>query len=212
MTPLCIADESGAPPHAGRRHDGGGVPEVARGDRWRRRIGSAEAVTRQRPATRERQPRDHGGEGAAMGFGRPEGHEHGGRPRAAGGRPPGGHARRAAEDAEVALRALVGSGHTKVPRSAAMRARDIAQPDDADLAEAERVIDARLAAARARPRPAPGGRRGQPGQAPLPAEPARPVGQAGRPGGPRRPSRPATQTAGGAGAPDGTAGSSPVRS
>jgi hypothetical protein len=142
----------------------------------------------------------------------PAGQEAGAEPRD-GHRRPGGRWRRAGDDGG-SLRGLLGTGRSKVSLSSAMRARDIARPDAAELAEAERLLERRVAADRARatrsedraapsrmwrrsPRPAPpGAARGTDRSEPTAGQP--------RPAGP--------QTAGGAGAPDGTGGSSPVRS
>jgi hypothetical protein len=93
-----------------------------------------------------------------------------------------------------ALRGLVGAGRTRLSLSAAMRARDVARPDADDLAEAERVVAARLEG-----RSGGGGLRGWPG----PRGARRPAAE------PRANPR---QTAGGAGGVEGTGGSSPVRS
>jgi hypothetical protein len=44
------------------------------------------------------------------------------------------------DNGDSTLRNLVGAGRSKVSRSAAMRARDVARPSEADLAEAERTV------------------------------------------------------------------------
>ena len=67
-----------------------------------------------------------------------------------GGRTTAGRWRRAGEDGDGALRGLLGAGRSKISRSAALRARDVAQPSAEDLAEAERVIGDRIATDRAR--------------------------------------------------------------
>jgi hypothetical protein len=51
---------------------------------------------------------------------------------------------------DATLRGLVGAGRSRLTPTVAMRARDVAQPDEADLAAAERELVIR----RARPRPA----------------------------------------------------------
>jgi len=56
----------------------------------------------------------------------------------------GGQLRRNGDDGDSALRGLVGPGRSKISLSAAMRARDIAQPTADEIAEAERVIAERL--------------------------------------------------------------------
>ncbi|MCM3885639.1 hypothetical protein [Frankia sp. R82] len=57
-------------------------------------------------------------------------------------------------DPDGPMRGLVGSGPTRLPPTIAMRARDVAQPTDEDLAEAERTLVLRPAR-RAADRPAP---------------------------------------------------------
>ncbi len=132
-------------------------------------------------------------------------------------------------DGDGALRGLVGAGRSKLSPSAAMRARDVAHPDAEDLAQAERLIAERLrgragadrpgldraasdGARTARPggRPSPGWliRRGQPAPRDRPTSRDRPAPRDQ----PMPPGPASGQTAGGAGAPEGTGGSSPVRS
>jgi hypothetical protein len=45
-----------------------------------------------------------------------------------------------ADNGDSTLRNLVGGGRSRVSRSAAMRARDVARPTEDDLAEAERTV------------------------------------------------------------------------
>ncbi|ONH33091.1 hypothetical protein BL253_02615 [Pseudofrankia asymbiotica] len=124
-------------------------------------------------------------------------------PRESRARPTGGRGRRPGDDNDGALRGLVGAGRSKLSLSAAMRARDVARPDADDVARAERAIAERFQARSGADRPAPDRDRAS-------ADRASPARLSGRPS----PSWAARrgQTAGGAGAPEGTGGSSPVRS
>ncbi|CAO5170126.1 conserved hypothetical protein [Frankia sp. AiPs1] len=74
-----------------------------------------------------------------------------------------------AGDLDAALRGLVGAGSTHLPAAVAMRARDVAPPTDADLAEAERTLALRPA----RPASRPGG-----GGQPRPGRQAQEAGDA----------------------------------
>ncbi|MCK9876328.1 hypothetical protein MXD59_11165 [Frankia sp. Ag45/Mut15] len=100
-----------------------------------------------------------------------------------GGTSGSGGSRGGAADPDAPLRGLVGSGRTHLPPLVAMRARDVAQPTDEDLAEAERTLVLR--------------------------PPGRVANRALRPGEQARP-EPRVQDAGDAAS--GTAGISPVRS
>ncbi|WP_163548135.1 hypothetical protein [Candidatus Frankia nodulisporulans] len=100
-----------------------------------------------------------------------------------GGTSGSGDSRGGAADPDAPLRGLVGSGRTHLPPLVAMRARDVAQPTDEDLAEAEHTLVLR--------------------------PPGRVANRALRPGEPARPER-TVQDAGDAAS--GTAGISPVRS
>ncbi len=60
-------------------------------------------------------------------------------------------------DSKDGLGGLVGGGPSKVGVDAAMRARDVARPSEADLAAAERDLVIRHAAARIESRPLPQG-------------------------------------------------------
>jgi hypothetical protein len=88
-----------------------------------------------------------------------------GRPRRPAARPTE-RGRPRAEPGESGLRGLIGSGRSRVSRDAAMRARDVAHPTDADLAAADRTLVIRR-------RPGP-----PPERSPLPAV----LGGPGRPG------------------------------
>jgi hypothetical protein len=61
-----------------------------------------------------------------------------------------GRWRRSGDDGEGTLRGLLGAGRSKVSLSSAMRVRDVAPPDAAQLAEADRLVAQRIAADRAR--------------------------------------------------------------
>ncbi|OHV47536.1 hypothetical protein BCD48_17975 [Pseudofrankia sp. BMG5.36] len=84
-----------------------------------------------------------------------------------------------------------------------MRARDVARPDADDVTQAERVIAERLQARAGADRSGPDRDRTAADR----ASPARPSGRPSPSWAARR-----GQTAGGTGAPEGTGGSSPVRS
>ncbi|MBL7514845.1 hypothetical protein, partial [Frankia nepalensis] len=113
------------------------TPDAARpgdvGPRRRNPTPGQGTPTRAGPATGPRDPAGGGRDGPA--------------------RPPGGTRWRRGdkgEDSDGALRGLVGGGRSKLSLTAAMRARDVAQPDAADLAEAEGIIAGRINADRAR--------------------------------------------------------------
>lgn len=89
-------------------------------------------------------------------------------------------------DPHAGLRGLVGAGPSRVSLSAALRARDLDQPTDADLAAAELEIDRRLGpAAPGAGRPAPVPPAAPRPSAPTPSTPTPADVDRRRPGGPR---------------------------